>query len=168
MTVLPARTILVTGPPCSGKTTWVDEHRDEADLVLDFDTLARELGSPTPWLHPQPYRGQAELAMRARIQQLPGTGPGTAWVIRSAPAAKVRAIATRHLRAAACLVLNPGVTVCFERADNDERPAGTREQIARWYATYGPWSGDTMVTGTAPPRAAGGAVTSAALSFFDV
>lgn len=38
---------VVTGPPCSGKSTHVEEHRDQAtSVVLDLDVLAHTLGHP--------------------------------------------------------------------------------------------------------------------------
>lgn len=159
---MPARTVLVAGPPCSGKTTYVANHRQPDDLVLDFDMIARELGSPVLWLHPHPYRDQAEQVMRARLRGLPGSGPHTAWVIRSAAAAKIRAIAARKIHAAACLVINPGYEICLDRARADGRPAGTEAEIRRWFAAYSPWSGDGSIADSTRGRA-----QSPALSFFD-
>lgn len=155
-TSLPARTILIAGPPCSGKTQYVAEHRGPDDMVLDFDTIARDLGSPVLWLHPQPYRALAEQTMRTQLSALPGSGPHTAWVIRSAAPARVRAIAAKKIRATQCIVINPGLATCLDRAAADSRPDGTVEEIRRWYAKYTPWSGDTLVA-PAPP----------ALTFFD-
>lgn len=166
MSTLPARSILVAGPPCSGKTTYVELHKGEDDLVLDFDSIARDLGSPAQWLHPQPYRSHAEQIMRARISSLPGTGPGTAWVVRSAAAPHVRAIAARQMRAASCVLVNPGLSTCLARAEADHRPPGTADQIRRWYATFKPWSGDRVLTAFELPEEA--APAPAALGFFGV
>lgn len=166
MPTLPARSVLVAGPPCSGKTTYVELHKGEDDLVLDFDSIARDLGSPVQWLHPQPYRGHAEKIMRARIADLPGTGPGTAWVIRSAAQPQVRAIASRQMRAAACILIDPGINVCLARAKADGRPTGTADQILHWYATFKRWSGDRLLTAFVLPEAA--APVPAALGFFTV
>lgn len=61
---LPARVVLICGPPCSGKTTLAN---------------ARELGSPSDWWHDEPYRGQAERRIReARLRaEQDGRPPGT-------------------------------------------------------------------------------------------
>lgn len=42
---------IVCGPPCSGKTTYVDQHASPADTRIDFDTIAHEI-EPTyrPWV----------------------------------------------------------------------------------------------------------------------
>jgi predicted ABC-type ATPase len=36
---------VVTGPPCSGKTTYVSEHRQPGDVIIDFDALAQAFGA---------------------------------------------------------------------------------------------------------------------------
>lgn len=143
---LPGRVVLICGPPCAGKTTTARRMATgSTDVVVDFDVVARELGSPVQWLHPEPYRTQAEQQVVQLLTRLPGGGEGTAYVIRSLPRAQQRAIAARISNAAATLVLDPGGAECLRRATVDGRPEGTAEQIARWYADYRPWSGDTAV-----------------------
>ena len=39
--------VIVTGPPCSGKTTYVTEHREPGDIIIDFDIMAAALGADT-------------------------------------------------------------------------------------------------------------------------
>jgi hypothetical protein len=57
------RVVLVTGPPCAGKSTYAQDHAAPGDLVLDQDQL-----------------GPA--AMRKAIEQVAAMTGGTAWVIR--------------------------------------------------------------------------------------
>lgn len=38
-----ANLIVVTGPPCSGKSTWIEKNMNEKDLVYDFDKLYRAI-----------------------------------------------------------------------------------------------------------------------------
>lgn len=40
------RVRVVTGPPCSGKSTYVDEHANRGDLVIDLDRIAYAVGYP--------------------------------------------------------------------------------------------------------------------------
>jgi broad-specificity NMP kinase len=47
---------VVTGPPCSGKSTYVRERAKPGDIVIDFDTLAQALGSPTAHDHNKEIR----------------------------------------------------------------------------------------------------------------
>ena len=80
------RIVLLCGPPCAGKTTLAHRMATPGDLILDYDDIARQLGSPTPWNHPEPYRTQAEQVMQQHIAQAQAsTAEGTAWVIRTAP-----------------------------------------------------------------------------------
>lgn len=146
MTLLPANVILICGPPCSGKTTLANELAQSGDLVLDFDAIARELGSTKEWWHDEPYRGQAERRMREVMDRLPGSAPGTAYVIRSLPEGQHRAITARRMKASACWVINPGEAECKRRAEQDGRPQGTVAYIAEWFDQYRPWSGDGTVS----------------------
>lgn len=141
---LPARVILLCGPPCGGKTTRAGELAlaEPHNLVVDFDDVARSLGSPALWLHPEPYRSQAEQQMVQLLNRLPGNGPGTAYVIRSLPRRQQRAIAARLTRAEQVHVVDPGMDECLRRATVDGRPEGTADQIVMWYAAYRSWSGD--------------------------
>lgn len=138
----PARVVLIAGPPCAGKTTLAHQLSQPGDLIVDFDDTARELGSPAQWLHPEPYRSQAEAQLRTTLAQLPGPDAGTAYVIRSASTARARAIQARAIQARECILIVPTRDECHRRADTDQRPAGTHQQIDHWYDTHTPWTGD--------------------------
>lgn len=144
----PARVVLISGPPCSGKTTAAQRWSSPGDLLLDFDEFARGLGSPAKWLHSEPWRSQADAIMRDAIASLPGEGSGTAYVIRSAAALKHRKALARSLSVEACVVLNPGIDECLARAKHDGRPNGTADQIRNWYRIYTPWSQDLTTWGS--------------------
>ena len=58
---------VVTGPPCSGKSTYVRTHARPGDIVVDFDILAQALGSPTPHDHSAATRHVTIQARRAAI-----------------------------------------------------------------------------------------------------
>jgi hypothetical protein len=38
--------VIVTGPPCAGKTTYVREHARPGDIIIDFDAMAAAFGAP--------------------------------------------------------------------------------------------------------------------------
>lgn len=60
---IPGERFVITGPPGSGKTTWVDQRARPGDLVFDFDAVATVV-SQVP-RHPRPVDAlRAVLAMR--------------------------------------------------------------------------------------------------------
>lgn len=63
---------VVTGPPCGGKTTYVEEQRQPGDLVLDLDALAHSMGYPSTqveWGDQHPAIQAARMA-RAHVLML--------------------------------------------------------------------------------------------------
>jgi adenylate kinase family enzyme len=136
------RIVLLCGPPCSGKTTLAHHLAQPADVVLDYDDMARALGSPVWWQHPEPYRTMAEQHMQTAVAHALATPrDGTAWVIRTAPRPAQRARLAQQWHAQAYL-LNPGETECKRPAVEAQRPSGTRRAIGVWYHRYSPWPND--------------------------
>lgn len=35
---------VICGPPCSGKSTYVREHAEDGDLLVDYDVIAQAFG----------------------------------------------------------------------------------------------------------------------------
>jgi hypothetical protein len=58
---------VVTGPPCSGKSTYVRTHARPGDIIIDFDLLAQAFGSSTPHDHTAPVRHVTIQARRTAI-----------------------------------------------------------------------------------------------------
>lgn len=131
---------VVTGPPCSGKSTYVREHAKPGDIVIDFDVLARALGSPTPYDPPAPILWTAMAARNAAVnaairQHQRGA---TAWIIHTRIPHGDR---ERYERDGAHIVtLNADPQVLHARAD-EGRPAIWHQLIDQW-------------TPDAPPRPA--------------
>jgi hypothetical protein len=59
---------VVTGPPCSGKSTYVRAHAVPGDIVIDFDAIAQAFGSPVPHDHHAQVRHVTIAARRAAIE----------------------------------------------------------------------------------------------------
>lgn len=128
--------VVVSGPPCAGKSTYVQQNAAPEDIVVDFDAIAQAIGSPVSHDH-SPYH--VEVARRARrriIDSTLGSEPAdlTVWIVDTAPS--VYAL-NQYVRAAAHFrVVDPGVDVCLSRALADGRPEWTITEIHRWYATH--------------------------------
>jgi 5-methylcytosine-specific restriction protein A len=122
-----AELVLVTGPPCSGKSTFVDEHRAPGDVVVDLDRLAVALGSPDTHDHPQHVLEVATAAWVAALAASRRTA-GRVWLVRVSPTAGDRAAATRIVELAV------PAEVCKQRAVAAGRPEGWSDVIDAWWA----------------------------------
>lgn len=125
---------LISGPPCSGKTTLVNQLAAPGDLILDFDQIAVRMGSPRNWNHPPQFIAAVEqrigLALRER-------GDRTVWLIRAAPRALVREHLAGALGARVWL-LDPGTEECLRRARRRPNPYTTMTEIRKWYRMFTP------------------------------
>ena len=70
---------VVTGAPCSGKTTYVHEHAKAGDIIIDFDAIATALGA-------EPYEAEGNIftaAVKARLAAIDAalTCDGDSWII---------------------------------------------------------------------------------------
>lgn len=130
----PGWLVVVVGPPCAGKTTYVRAEAAEGDVIVDYDALAAALGAPDPYARPPGVARLALVARRAVVAALIASPPNgwRAWVIHSRPSAKqVRAYTEAG---AGFVLLDPGEAVCRERA-RAERPKSWGDHIGEWYDT---------------------------------
>jgi len=83
----------VVGAPGSGKSTFVSEHRQLNELVLDFDAIAYAIGSDTDDHHTTPHTPLIiEVTKRVWFQLLQiieaqGRAGHTVWIIHAKPSA---------------------------------------------------------------------------------
>ncbi|EHK80860.1 hypothetical protein [Rhodococcus pyridinivorans] len=127
---------VVSGAPCSGKTTYVRENAGAGDIVIDFDTLAVALGSAVSHDHTPVHVDLARLARRAAIDEvlLHPDFLGDVWIVDTAPG---HAALVRYAAAGARFeVCDPGRNECLARALRDGRPSWTLAEIHRWYDTH--------------------------------
>lgn len=141
-----ARIILITGPPCAGKTTYAADHAEPGDLVLDLDAIARELGSTRHWHHDAATLARAERVMRRQVLRLAATRAGRAWVIRSVPDGRARAGLARLVRADRVVVLLPRGSTLVRRARMRPEPLATITAINSWLDRYTISPLDTVIT----------------------
>lgn len=126
---------VVSGAPCSGKSTYVQHFARPGDIVIDFDLIAVALGSPVSHDHDE-HVVLARLARRAVIDEVlrRASFAGDVWIVDTAPThvslARYAAVGARFE------VCDPGRDVCLARALADRRPEWTIAEIHRWYDTH--------------------------------
>lgn len=136
---------LVTGPPCSGKSTYVDQHAGAGDVVVCHDREARRAGSRRRHEHLQVHRTAAEVRWRALVVDVAAAATITAWVIRCVERGDERQALAEQLRATAVVLLVPPVQVALHRAELDHREPRTFGLIRGWYDRFSPAPCDTIV-----------------------
>lgn len=140
---------LVTGPPASGKSTWVREHARHGDVTIDYDALAGTLtppGKQHAW--PAHIKAITKAARQAAIDTaIRHAANVNVYVIHSSPSPTL----VNHYRehGAEIIVIDPGQDVVMARAKR-ERPWQMQQAIKEWYADPQIQQTSTMGQQTAP------------------
>ena len=132
-------TVVIWGPPCSGKSTYIRDRARPDDVVIDLDRIALAL-APEGTEHHAYGDHIRSLARRARLAVLDSAaawgmqGAGTAWIIDSN--ADARARARWRSTGARIVKLDVDRATCLRRA-GARRPEETRRRINAWFAQHG-------------------------------
>lgn len=124
---------VVVGPPCSGKSTFVDAAVEPGVPRFDFDRVAQVVAGTTD-LEVAAAAAEAVLAMRRGFMGWlldPETEPGEVWLINAHPTQAT--IERLEGIGAVFHVCDPGLEECLARAAREGRPDGTEERIRAWY-----------------------------------
>lgn len=121
--------ILVAGPPCGGKTTYVQQHARTTDVVLDFDDIVERITHGNRYTTDPNVLNQARTEWAQRI-------PTADWVIWTAPRRAQRGrFRTQH--GATVIVVTANVSECLHRA-TQHRPPEWQNMIHRWFTDWEP------------------------------
>ena len=116
---------VVTGPPCSGKSTYIREHAAPGDLIVDYDDIVEALGGKR-YEAEGLIRDAAVAARKSAIMSAMG-GETDAWIVDTVHKEKFS-------EDEEVIELDPGQDVCIERAKADKRPQSTFDGIDAWYS----------------------------------
>jgi hypothetical protein len=120
-------TVLVAGPPCGGKTTFVADRARRGERVVDFDDIVEGLGGA---------RYQADPAMAAAAGRIWVASLPADWVVWCAPRRRDRG-RFREQHQAQVVVVMASLEECLRRADAD-RPPPWQAAIRAWFAAWEP------------------------------
>ena len=122
---------VVMGPSCSGKSTFVQEHKQSGDVVVDWDKLSQAFGSEVPHEAPDDVKSVTHAARTAAIARLFDGIESDAWVIwHQLTDEKIREYGEQGVK---FYVMDTPLDVCLERAIEDRRPEGTEQRIRDWF-----------------------------------
>ena len=126
---------IITGAPCSGKSTYVREHAKAGDVRVDFDVIAQALGSDVDHQAEGAIRDCAFKARSAAINYLiEHADECEGWIIHSDPADWQREAYEKV--GAEFVDLDTDMQTCLDRAVEDERPEGEEQAIRDWFARH--------------------------------
>lgn len=135
---------VITGPPCSGKSTWVRERAKPGDVVVDMDRLALAITAEETEHHhyPRHIRNYARFIRQAAVTCALGHAKagGAAYIIDSTPGTRNRS--TYHRQKATFVHLDAPTEVLLERA-RGQRPEHVLDMIRNWTRGGTDATGDT-------------------------
>lgn len=130
--------VVVYGAPNSGKTTYVQQHMEEQDIVYDYDILKEAITSKAQGFHTNAH--QLLLNIRdAMIDYAKWNNTGTMYVITTFISKVIMRrikqidVETRYVR------MDTPMRTCMERLrESDVEDKADQEQVIRdWYKRYG-------------------------------
>jgi predicted kinase len=131
---------IVTGAPCSGKSTHVAQHATPSDIVIDMDRIALALTVDGVGNHDydDKIRSVARAARNAAVKQALSVAQGerylNVWIIHTDPSANDRQM--YRAMNARIIEVDPGKKVCLERLGSrpERNKMIARKVIEEYYA----------------------------------
>lgn len=130
---------VIMGAPCSGKSTYIKEHKAEGDLVIDFDEIAFCLGSDERHNAKGIVKTASFEARKSAIDVALKNPDCESWIIHTFPTEEQ--MKSYQDVGAEIIVLDTSKEECLARAERDNRPQITYDGIDRYFAEE---KGNTM------------------------
>lgn len=128
---------MVVGPPCSGKSTYVQTHARPGVPRFDFDAVATTVAGESAKHEIPTAVLDAVLSMRRGLMGYlldPETNPtDDVWVVNASPS---ESTVSRWVASGGVFhVLDPGQDECMARALREDAPQSVQDAISAWYAS---------------------------------
>ena len=143
---------VVCGPPASGKSTYVEEHKGDGDLVIDLDVIASRLAGTGLHSWGSKWVGEAlrqRNEMLAFLHRQEAFKWKRAWVVVAEPEAAKRQWWVDKLGASRIVVVETPADTCEARMMVDEDRAMRAGNARQWWTAYTRRNGDEIVLGYA-------------------
>ena len=121
---------VIIGPPCSGKSTYVREHKKDGDVVIDFDRLAEAFGSDVRHGASSPIKEVTFIARGAAIAEC-CQKDYEAWIIHTRPTDFQMELYEKA--GAEFIEMDTDMETCLARCEEDDRPEGTADIIREYF-----------------------------------
>jgi len=130
---------VVSGPPASGKSTWIEGRRRPGDLIWDFDVVASAVTRCEMWNRP-PEAVDCVTAMRQAFVEWACSVSTNSQIFVIAGNVRSGEFVSRKIGAELIVLRTPRV-VCIQRIQNDPARAARRAEqlqaVDDWFGEFG-------------------------------
>lgn len=123
---------VVLGPPVAGKSEYVKAHAKDGNVIVDYDLIAKAMGSRVAHNSIGSVRIVALESRKTAIERILRGLDDDAWIIHTNPQPQV--LQSYVDAGAKFTLLDPGKSEVLRRARASGRPASTIDAIESWYA----------------------------------
>jgi 5-methylcytosine-specific restriction protein A len=141
---------LISGPPASGKSTYIKQQAQPGDMIWDYDEIMKSLTGQEMYYRPD-WGMSLCMAIRDTLYDyIDKSTTIKAWIISSAPKKSQRQIIRRRFDANV-IVMKPSIEICIERINKDNRRKDKQlwnDAIRQWYKDYEEDDKDAVISET--------------------
>lgn len=148
--VTPKKVTIVCGPPAAGKSTYVNENKEDGDIVWDFDVVSQAIGGGDRTIATVDFtkkmRDAFLIELRTQVQQ--GRLQENVWIAWGLPNRGTRERLSEELNAEVVVIATPAEQ-CTE---NEKKRRGELEAVRterdakRWWERYTPSPQDLVIS----------------------